>query len=162
MSFPRKHKDLKKMDDMQESSSDENNSKFKPFYIEKYKQSKKDECKSKKREEIITHKNDDYSSSKNDDLQSSSSNDEKINNIEKINDNEKINDIEKQIPQELKLTANTLQDNEYDITNIRSSSPLNITGLTHDKNKTFQLFFDKYPSINKEIIEFQRNRFDEN
>lgn len=143
-------KDLKKMDDMQESSSDENNSKFQPFYITKNKQSKKDEHNSKKREEIITHKNDDYSSSKNEDLQSSSSNDEKI------------NDIEKQIPQELKLTANTLQDNEYDTTNIRSSSPLNITGLTHDKNKKFQLFFDKYPSINKEIIEFQRNRFDEN
>jgi hypothetical protein len=96
-------------------------------------------------------------------LQDSSSDDketEKKSTESKNYKNEKkITDIEKQLPQEHRLTNDALNASPQ---NDIELGPSNITGLTHDKNKTFQMFFDKYPSINKEIIEFQRKRFEEN
>jgi hypothetical protein len=115
-------KDLKKMDALQDSSSDEN----------------KPEKKSSFHNFSITKQS---TESKNSTTEG------------------KINDIEQQLPQEHRLTNDTLNDT---IPNNVIQGPSNITGLTHDKNKTFQIFFDKYPSINKDLIEFQRKRFDEN
>ena len=112
-------KDLKKMDDLQDSSSEDNKDnkkRFRNFSITSNKETTQPSIEEKKM------------------------------------------DIESQTNNECKLTNETLQQHEQQH-NLQNQ--INETGLTHDKNKTFQLFFNKYPSTNKDLIDFQKKRFND-